>query len=96
MQMFLGGKIRGTLFSGRYLIGLTDQEPGRVLICELLQVLQQGQTIPLCDFLSYYAHGKRWSLGMVIHQGTLWMSGPASAWTRNWMASNDSVPSRRF
>ena len=71
VQKFLGGKIRGTRFSGQYLIGLTGMAAGRELICELLDLLRQGQTIPLCDVDSYYAHGKRWPLGMAVYNGRL-------------------------
>ncbi len=71
VQKFLGGKIRGTPFSGQYLIGITGVAAGRQLICELLDLLRRGQTIPLCDVDSYYAHGKRWPLGMAIYDGRL-------------------------
>lgn len=71
VQKFMGGKVRGTQFSGRYLIGLTDLAAGRELIAELLEMLQQGQTIPLCNVATYYSHGKRWPLGMAIYEGRL-------------------------
>ncbi len=71
VQKFLGGKIRGTRFSGQYLCGITDQAAGRQLICELLDLLRQGKTIPLCDVDSYYAAGKRWPQGMAVHAGKL-------------------------
>ena len=71
VQKFLGGKIRGTPFSGQYVVGIVDRSEGRKLICDLLDGLRQGKTIPLCDVGSYYAHGKRWSLGMAIYNGRL-------------------------
>ncbi len=71
VQKFLGGKIRGTQFSGQYVIGVADQAGGREVICELLELVKQGHGIPLCDVDSYYAHGKRWPLGMSIHGGRL-------------------------
>lgn len=68
---FLGGKVRGTQFSGQYLLGIHDQEAGRQVICELLDQLQRGTVIPLCDVDSYYAAGKRWPVGMQIVNGRL-------------------------
>ncbi len=71
VQKFLGGKIRGTQFSGQYLTGMADFPEGRKVICELLELLQQGHGIPLCDVDSYYAAGKRWPLGMALREGRL-------------------------
>ncbi|GAC1643239.1 MAG: hypothetical protein NVS9B11_12530 [Candidatus Dormibacteraceae bacterium] len=71
LHKFLGGKLRHPRFGGRYLIGITDFAEGRKVIADLLKLLRQGKTIPLCDVDSYYAAGKRWPLGMAIRMGGL-------------------------
>ena len=79
VQKFLGGKIRGTQFSGQYLCGIADVPEGRRIIGELLDLLRQGHGIPLCDVDSYYAAGKCWPLGMAVQGGRLvdvWESTP--------------------
>ena len=71
VQKFLGGKIRGTRFSGRYLCGIADDPEGRRVSGALLGLLRQGHPIPICDVDSYYAAGKCWPLGMIVRDGRL-------------------------
>ena len=78
VQKFLGGKIRGTPFSGQYLCGIAGIAAGRRVIGDLLDLLRLGRTIPLCDVDSYYAAGKRWPLGMCVQDGQLVDVWPAS------------------
>ena len=85
VRKFLGGKIRGTPLSGRYVIGVTDTALGRALIGLWLDQLRQGATIPLCDVASYYAHGRRWSLGMALHRGKL---------VDVWLGTSQSAPAK--
>jgi hypothetical protein len=68
---FLGGKIRGTSFSGQYLLGIADFSAGRQIIHQLLELLREGQVITLCDVDSYYRAGKHWPLGMCLIDGQL-------------------------
>lgn len=77
VQKFLGGKIRGTPFSGQYLCGIVGIVAGRRVIGDLLDLLRLGRT-PLCDINSYYAAGKRWPLGMRVQDGQLIDVLPAS------------------
>jgi hypothetical protein len=71
VQKFLGAKVRGTPFSGRYVLGIASIPSGRRFICMLLQLLREGREIPLCDVASYHRAGKRWPLGMRLVDGWL-------------------------
>ena len=86
VQKFLGGKIRGTQFSGRHLCGIFDGVAGRQIISDLLALLRDGHAVPLCDVDSYYAAGRRWPLGMAVRDGHLvdvWPSFTPSLTTTN-------------
>ena len=71
VQKFLGGKTRGTQFSGQYLCGIADGAAGRRVISDLLDLLRDGHAVPLCDVDSYYAASRRWPLGMAVRDGQL-------------------------
>lgn len=85
VQKFLGGKIRGTRFSGQYLCGIADSTEGRRVIGALLDLLRQGHAVPLCDVDSYYAAGKRWPLGMAVRDGRL-----VDIWPQSSAPSSDA------
>ena len=90
VNKFLGGKVLGTAFGGRYLIGICDSRAGRRLICRLLVLLRAGYVIPLCDVDRYYAAGKRWPLGMAVRNGRL-----VDIWTPDRHAPASNNPLRK-
>lgn len=71
VQKFMGGKVRGTGFSGQYVCGIAHTRKGRELVAALLVLLRRGQMAPLSDVDSYYAVDKRWPVGMRIVGGRL-------------------------
>lgn len=63
---FEHAKLNTGVFAGQYVSGVIESEPGRHLVCGLLDQLIAGRTAALCDINSYYRHGKRIQAGMVI------------------------------
>lgn len=66
----MDGKVAGP-GQGQYMAALCDMPRYREFVCGLLDALQAGRVVSVCDVDSYYRHGKIWPVGMQIRNGQL-------------------------